>query len=207
MIRVCNKRDCGNEPIPRGKYCELHRTSKKRKDTIIRNIEEHNFYTNNYFEEEKRDKEEKNKKLEEDRLIIKQQEEEYIETERLDKEKMENNEFLKVIQESKDYFIKEKRESILKEPDMTEEEIYFFKIKLPNGKSILRRFLKESKLQNIRDYLDIYFYDNNIKIESYNIVLDFPKIIFTDTIDTNNLKLKDVINSKNIILYIENLDE
>ena len=119
---------------------------------------------------------------------------------------MEKNEFLKAIQESKDCFIKEKRESILKEPDI-EEEIYFFKIKLPNGKSILRRFLKDSNLQNIRDYLDIYFYDNNIKIESYNLVLDFPKIIFTDTKDTNNLKLKDVINKKNIILYIENLDE
>ena len=119
---------------------------------------------------------------------------------------MEKKEYLKAIQQSKDSFIKEQKESILKEPPI-EEGIYFFKIKLPNGKSILRRFLKESKLQNIRDYLDIYFYDNNIKIETYNIVLDFPKIIFTNTIDTNNLKLKDIINSKNIILYIENLDE
>jgi hypothetical protein len=203
MIRICHKRECSNESIPRGKYCELHRTNKKRKDIIIRNFEEED----NYFEEHKRDKEEKNKKLEEDRLIIKQQEEEYRETERLDKENMEKIDILKAIQDSKDYFIKEKRESILKEPDIKEEEIYFFKIKLPNGKSILRRFLKDSNLQNIRDYLDIYFYDNNIKIESYNLVLDFPKIIFTDTKDTNNLKLKDVINKKNIILYIENLDE
>ena len=55
--------------------------------------------------------------------------------------------------------------------------------------------------------MEVYFYDNNISIENYNLVLNFPKIEFVDTIDENNLYIKDVILSKNIIIYIKNLDE
>ena len=208
MIRSCQKRDCENESIPRGKYCELHRTNKKRNN--IRNFKENeiNFYTNNYFEdEEKKEKDEKNKLIEEDRLIRKQQEEEFIETQKLDKENMEKISFLKAIEESKKSFIEEKRKSLLKEPDIKEDGVYSFKIKLSNGKPILRRFSKDSKIQDIRDYLELYFYDNNISIESYNLVLNYPKIQFSNTKDHNDLNIKDAIYSKNIILYIENLDE
>ena len=139
--------------------------------------------------------------------IKKQQEEEFIETQKLDKENMEKISFLKAIEESKKSFIEEKRKSLLKEPDIKEDGVYSFKIKLSNGKPILRRFSKDSKIQDIRDYLELYFYDNNISIESYNLVLNYPKIQFSNTKDHNDLNIKDAIYSKNIILYIENLDE
>lgn len=207
MIRLCQKKDCENESIPRGKYCELHRTNKKRRDVVIRNTNEEQKFFSYFEEEEKIIKEQKNKKIEEDRIIRKEQEAEYKETERLDIEKMENIRFLKAIEESKKNFIKEKKEFLLNEPDIKEEGVYYFKIKLSTGKAILRRFSNDSKIQDIRDYLEVYFYDNNISIENYNLVLNYPKIEFGNTEDENNLKLKNVIEQKNIIIYIRNLDE
>ena len=200
MIRLCQKRYCENESIPRGKYCNLHRTNKK-KQTIIQIKNE-----NNYLQEEDNNKKEINKKIEEDRLIIKQQKDEYIETERIDRENMDKIQFLKVIEESKKLFIKEKRESLEKEPEK-EKDVYSFKIKLPNGKMLLRRFKKYSKINDIRDYLEVYFYDNNISIINYNLVLNYPTIKFENTKDVNDLKLINSIYTKNTILYIENLDE
>ena len=72
---------------------------------------------------------------------------------------------------------------------------------------LLRRFKKYSKINDIRDYLEVYFYDNNISIINYNLVLNYPTIKFENTKDVNDLKLINSIYTKNTILYIENLDE
>ena len=137
-------------------------------------------------------------------MILLEQEQEYKETKRKDMENNENIEILKAIEQSKISFITEKKRLITEEPDIKKEDIYMFKIKLPSGLTITRRFSNYCKIKDIRNYIDVYLYENKIFIENYNLISNFPKVCFE--IHDNDKILKDCISEKNTLLYINNLD-
>ena len=126
-----------------------------------------------------------------------EQDYEFNEAVKIDKEK--NNKKRIRIEE-----IENKRINV-KENEPIESEKYFnIKIKLSNI-TLTKKFKINSKLKDIRDYLDVYFEDNNININNYNLVINQSPIrkllIYDNDITIESLKL-----SNSFILFLENLD-
>jgi hypothetical protein len=210
MNKICKKNNCVNEAIPRGKYCELHKTTRTTRPT--RPLER--LRTNSLPIEENKDTYDRDLELalknslegvkikknqfDEDRKLRLEQENEYqealrLDTERLLKEKIEIEE------------IELKRLNILKN-NPTEKENYFnIKIKLPNNLNLLKKFKEESSVQDIQDYLDVYFFDNKIKIKNYVLVVNNLTKVKLGSRDKDTL-LSSLNMSNNFMMFLENLD-
>ena len=164
MIKICKKKDCNNTAIARGKYCNIHRTNKAKNNIPI--LREETKYNNVDEDIEialklslETLKIEKTNKIEEDRKLKIDQESAFDETVKLDIERMNRK---KVEVEE----LENKRINISKN-NPTEKENYFnIKIKLPSNKALIKKFKEESYVRDIRDYLDVYFFDNNINIKN-----------------------------------------
>lgn len=202
MKKICQKNNC-NKLISKGKYCQDHNIRICKICTYNNNINATECSMCLYnFNENKDIKNMKLKKFEEDRILKKEQEDEYNITALNDSIKNEEKEIMEAIIKSNNFIFEEKKKKILEEPNS--EDVYNIKIKLPNNISLKRKFSKEANFEDIRNYLDIYFVENNIKIIDYYLVTNFPKIKYT--IEDNNKKLKDTNLEKNIVLYIQNND-
>ena len=196
-MKFCKREDCDEVAIPRGKYCEKHRTTKKR--NVIEN-ELSDFdkainlskmtYQNEEKEREKLDK--VIKELEINRLIIEEQDREYEEAKKKDQERINK---IKIQEDN----INNKRKKI--NSIELNKEHYKIKIKLQSGDIILK-CNKNQDILYIKDYLDVYFYDNKLKIENYNLILPTKegKLILKE-----NEKLEELDLPNNFLLYIENL--
>ena len=136
-------------------------------------------------------------KINEDRELRREQEYEFNEAMRMDKEKYEKK--TRRIEEI------EIKRIIIKENEPIESEKYFnIKIKLPNI-TLRRKFKFNANLKDIRDYLDVYFEDNNINIKTYNLVINqspLRKLLIED----NNILIESLKLSNSFILFLENLD-
>ena len=211
MIKVCQKKNCYEPSISRGKYCEQHRTNKakiKPNNNILNHEEKKEelipVNINNYDEdinialklsletlnnERQYMKNINQEKINEDRELRREQEYEFNEAMRMDKE---NHEI-------------EIKRIIIKENEPIESEKYFnIKIKLPNI-TLRRKFKFNANLKDIRDYLDVYFEDNNINIKTYNLVINqspLRKLLIED----NNILIESLKLSNSFILFLENLD-
>jgi len=207
MNKICKKNNCANEAIPRGKYCDLHKTTKttrpserlrtnslpieENKDTYDRDLE---LALKNSLEGLKI----KKNQFDEDRKLRLEQDKEYqealrLDTERLLKEKYELEE------------IELKRANTLQN-NPTEKENYFnIKIKIPNNLTLLKKFKEESSVKDIQDYLDVYFFDNKIKIKNYLLVVNNLTKVKLDSKDKDIL-LSSLNMSNNFIMFLENLD-
>jgi len=207
MNKICKKNNCANEAIPRGKYCDLHKTTKttrpserlrtnslpieENKDTYDRDLE---LALKNSLEGLKI----KKNQFDEDRKLRLEQDKEYqealrLDTERLLKEKYELEE------------IELKRVNTLQN-NPTEKENYFnIKIKIPNNLTLLKKFKEESSVKDIQDYLDVYFFDNKIKIKNYLLVVNNLTKVKLDSKDKDIL-LSSLNMSNNFIMFLENLD-
>lgn len=210
MSRICQKDNCQRVSIPRGKYCIIHRTGKKPAE-IVSPLE------NRTIGEQKHEEERNNQmqQYEEERTLRK--EKEYMETVerdtermRMDDEKKENERF----EEELAYVLKmttemdiensiEKKRKRLEQfvVDENDKNNYKIKFKLKDF-TVLKHFNKNSTINDLRNFVDIYIYENNIKIQNYDLVTNFPKEMLSDL----EMKLSDTKLSKNCILYIENLD-
>jgi hypothetical protein len=200
MIKICKKKDCDNTAIPRGKYCDIHRTNKVKNN--IPNLREETKY--NYIEDdidialklslESLKTEEKNK-IEENRKLKVDQENEYNETVKLDLERIKN-EKLKLEE------IENKRVNISNN-NPTDKELYFnIKIKLPTNISLIKKFKEHSFIKDIRDYLDVYFFDNNIKIKNYILLINAGEKKKLE----NDIPISSLNMSNNFIIYLEDLE-
>ncbi len=209
-MKICSKDNCYKESIPRGKYCKEHCTVKKKLDKLIKELEKEKI---NKEEEKINKEEEKNyneneiKKMNdlfEERKLKADQDEEYQMTLLADRERInkqnEENELKEILELSKKSFIEEKRIKILNEP---ETEYYTIQFKLPSGSNIKRKFSRNCKFVDLRNYLDIYFYDNHLDIINYDLIV-FPKITFT--IENNNDSIESCNFPKNLTFFIYNLD-
>ena len=218
MIKVCQKKNCYEPSISRGKYCEQHRTNKakiKPTNNILNHEEKKEeiipVNINNYDEdinialklsletlnnERQYMKNINQEKINEDRELRREQEYEFNEAMRMDKEKYEKK--TRRIEEI------EIKRIIIKENEPIESEKYFnIKIKLPNI-TLTRKFKFNAILKDIRDYLDVYFEDNNINIKIYNLVINqspLRKLLIED----NNILIESLKLSNSFILFLENL--
>jgi len=194
-IKICKKDKCDNLCLGRFKYCDEHRSIKRKtiEENILRIEQEH----------AREDKEKRLKELEEERELKHQQEEEYEFTRIQDIKIREEQELEKAILESENIYLEEKKKELESEPEDRPDN-FKLKFKLPNGKTITRTFYLGTQLKNIRAYLKIYFHANKIGINNYSLVLNFPKKEFTEI--ENEMLLSDLVSEKNILFYIKNLD-
>ena len=205
MNKICKKNNCTNNAIPRGKYCEIHRTNKITKvrvNSIIVEEEKKDIYETYDNDMELAIKNSlktiKKTQIDEDRKLRLEQEIEYqeamlLDTARLLKEKYEFEE------------LENKRINILKNTPIEKENYFNIKIKLPNNLTILHKFKEDSSIKNIRDYLDVYFFDNKIKIKNYILVVNKLEKIKLSYEDKDTL-ISSLNMSNNFILFLENLD-
>jgi hypothetical protein len=199
MIKICKKKDCNNTAIARGKYCNIHRTNKAKNNIPI--LREETKYNNDEDIELALKlsletlKMEKTNKIEEDRKLKVDQESAFNETVKLDIERM-NRKKLELEE------LENKRINISKN-NPTEKENYFnIKIKLPSNKALIKKFKEESYVNDIRDYLDVYFFDNNINIKNY--------ILLINALEKKKLENSDLISSlnmsNNFMIFLEDID-
>ena len=200
-MRQCMKPNCFNSSIPRGKYCELHRTNR-------RIIEERNRIEERTRIEE-RNIEERQRNMERQQ-IIEEQEREYNETMMKDIERIE---------EEKRKRIEEKEKKNLKEIEMDSLRQQIFSIEM-NDKSFMIRFVlnhnhnhnhkishffkNDATFKDVFDYIDLYIYDNNIKLENYYLVC-YPNLEYTR--QNAKDKLENHFNYKKINLFIKPEEE
>ena len=102
-------------------------------------------------------------------------------------------------------FNDEKRKKIKDEPLV--DNYYLIQFNIPNGKKIKRRFSRLSIIQDVKNYLDIYFIDNKIQIKNYDLCYyssaNFNQII---TKESDMEILKNLFDSNNFALFIINND-
>jgi hypothetical protein len=187
MERLCQKLNCKSTAISRGKYCERHRTNKKKVVDLVKEFDKLEI--------------EKNNKIEEDRVLRAEQQAEYEETMRLDHERLEQLELQKILEISKNEFYKEQEKKLELDP----KDVYYnIKIHFPDGVKIRKAFKKDCKIENIRELIDMYIYNNKIKISNYNLVYNFSKYIFTK--DNSDVLISSLNFPKNFILFLCDLD-
>ena len=212
MVKICAKDNCQQPSIPRGKYCEVHRTGIKKPQTqdierTRRQVEEEINQKQLEDERIRLQKIEDDRqlrldqdrlrlqKIEEDRQLRRDQELEYNETILKDKERMRVEE-----EKKENERFEEELAQIIKMSAEMEIENSIEKKK----KSLERLVVDENDKNNykIKFKLKDFTFLNNIKIQNYDLVTNFPKEILSDLeLELSNTKL-----SKNCILYIENLD-
>lgn len=213
MLKVCQKENCEEPAIKRGKYCVIHRTNKIKSRTISVPVnEERNTFINNYdkdielamkmsLDELNIEKNIYNKKLEDDRQLKLEQEEEYNNIMRLDIQRVRKEK--ERIEE-----IENKRVNVIKNDPLDTDKYFNIKFKLPN-KDVIKKFKLNSKMVNIRDFLDVYFEDNKMSILNYNLVINQTPIRKIG-INDNNMSISSLISSLNLsnnfILFLEQLD-
>lgn len=188
-MKRCQKIYCDLPSIPRGKYCEIHRSVRRRIAPI--------------FEEPERIHKEDTQRIVNDRLIREEQEDEYKETVRLDRENFEKIEYEKILEISRTQYFNDKKMFLLPEPEHG-EDFFNIRIKLPNNTTITRKFSIISKIKDIRDYIEVYFYENGINIVNYILVSNFPHNKFTEK--DSEVEITSLGFPKNFILYLQDLD-
>ena len=201
MNKECGKEDCYELSIRRGKYCELHKTNSKKKKI--------NSYEQDIEDALRLSLHIDKKKIAEDRQIMLEQEREYNETLLLDKKKFENERLLKEQQiENERLRIDELKIKRLKvvdsEPSNNDTEYFTIKIKLPR-QTLIRKFKSTSTVKDIREYLDIYFEDNKINIQNYNLVLNQSPIRKLSVNDIG-VAVSTLSSYNNFLLFVDNLD-
>ena len=184
------KENCEYPSIPRGKFCEMHRTNKRRiapssVPPVSPSIPHEKILEDRFLREEQM--EEYERTVEEDRRRIRELE--------------EQKELEMVIELSKKMELDEKRKKIITEPV---DNYFNVQIIFPNGRKARRKFEDASRLSDIRNFVDVYLIDNEIKIENYDLVHNYPFMKFT--FSENDEPLATTFSQKNFSLYIQNLD-
>jgi len=178
-MKLCAKPSCDNFSIPRGKFCDIHTTSKKRIKT-------------SYSVEN----EEKDKENEERRKIIAEQKEEYETCYLADLEMIRKKEEDEIIKQVKEFEIQEKKKFFDNYVIKDDEECIQFQILLKNGVKLLKSFKTNEYIQILFDYIDnCIAYDKN----EYIFVM-YPKIKINRY---DKCLLKDIFKQRKVSLFIE----
>ena len=182
-MKQCMKPNCFNNSIPRGKYCEIHRTNRRIVEEKNRLIEQTRLEERNRIIEER-------KRNIERQQIIDEQEREYNETmmkdiERIEKEKQQK--------------IHEEEEKNLKEIQMDSLRQRVFSYELNDKSSHF--FNHDATFKDVFNFIDLYSYDNDIRLEKYYLV-SYPNFEYTR--ENLNDKLEKHFNYKKINLFIKN---
>lgn len=198
-MKQCMKPNCFNNSIPRGKYCEIHRTNRRERNRIDerRILEE---MQRQIIEETK--KTEERRIIEERHQIMDEQEKEYHETmmkdiERIEKEKQQK------IDEEEEKNLKEIQMDSLRQRIFSYEmndKSYVIKFVLNHIDKISHFFKHDSTFEDVFNFIDLYVYDNNIKLENYYLIC-YPNHEYRR--NNSNDKLENHFNFKKINMFIK----
>lgn len=71
--------------------------------------------------------------------------------------------------------INELRSSLPVEPSESAPDVSAIRLQLPRGGKLSRRFNKRDTVQTIHDFLQIYFFDNQIEVKNFSVSTNYPK--------------------------------
>ena len=197
MSRKCKFNNCEEICEYRKQFCEYHRRNRKRNSQGVhvspilpegmRNSISEGMSSSN---------------------IIQEQNLEYERCMQLDMQRIQEIENSKILENaiklSLEHELSSKKSKLQDLDTIDDKECFIIKFKLPDSSSINRKFHIESTFEDIRNFLDYYFFNNKSFEElnrcKYDIVANFPKIIFTDLYNTS--KISDHIHDKNILFYV-----
>jgi len=200
MSKICQKINCNREAITRGKYCEEHKTKIKSKKPIqvrIMEFEEEEMRKKEILEKEIIEKQ----KIDEDRYIRQMQQEDYEQAMKMDSERLDKIEFENIIMESKKNYYIELRNRF--DSEILDNNFLSIRIQLPNGSKINKKFNSKTTLNIIRNYIDLYLYENNIDIKNYDLIYNVPDNMFVLEDDSY---ISEIIDEKCFTLYLHNLE-
>jgi len=203
--RTCKINNCNEICQPRKQLCEIHRNRSTRR--LLNNV----ISTTRQLESLRNDDPyprlpQVNSLLEEitERdFIMQHQENEYTEALRNDKERFDNINLEMALKKSKEDLMLNKK-NILDNEEIDLKNCYRIKFKLSTGKSIERKFSIESRFECLRNFIEVYFHDNNILIDDFDLSTTYPKQVFT--LKENPVMLKERFKDLNIVFYIVNND-
>eukprot|EP00605_Chrysophyceae_sp_TOSAG23-4_P000512 GSChrysophyteH1.ASY1.ANO1.574.1 assembled CDS len=146
-----------------------------------------------------------------------EQDREFRESERMDRQRREEREKQRIEAaeraqnegrriaaeaEAAQNILKQKKESLDSEPNAA-PHVTALRVQLPSGQKLNRRFLKSDTVETLRNWLDVYFAENDsISIANYTLCTSFPKKEVTElTASLESLGLH-----PRGMLYVQDLD-
>jgi hypothetical protein len=182
----CAKEDCDNDAIKRGKYCILHRTTRRKTTTptftdedklneelIAKMLEDDVWGGGGGGEGKEEKKEERREEGEEERerrLLVEQQNWEYMEAERQDIENLHR----KQREVDRKIKIRQKFASYRPLPSDIILQFMFPEFCL----KVRQSFHGNAALPDLYDFVDLTLEDNNITMPDYQMVV-YPNIIYS----------------------------
>jgi hypothetical protein len=196
---ICQKPNCLEERIPRGKYCIFHRTGKRRwqEEPVVDVDTELTRAIQASLDEEKR---KMSDKILEDRKLIEEQRVEYEKTVQLDRERLEEMKKNELAQTRFVADIENKRRNIQTRQGDDRRIFYTIKFLLPTNFSIKQTFEESQTIHDIYTYIDVVLYDHgiiNTPLSSYHLYL-YPHQKILDSL----VSLKEMDISKTVVMYI-----
>jgi len=179
-MKRCARTNCFRNSIPRGKYCDEHRVTRKKipQQPNHEPLPQQPFFSVSEIER---------------RLLIDDQDNEYNETMRLDMLRMQENEqkmLEKAFKESEMDQIRQRVFSYEKNDDS-------FNIKFSiNGKTQVHYFNHDAIFKDIFQYIDLYLHDNGLEMD-YELIY-YPNIVFSK----EEQKISDSFNCKSVSLLV-----
>jgi len=178
-MNICQKINCNKSAIHRSKFCIEHEIRKRintEEDIIKEDI------------------------IKEERKLKKEQEDEYKLCLEYDRKVFEDKELQKIIEESLDSYYSEKKNLIETKDN---DSYYTIKIKFQFD-NIVQKFDMKSKISDIFNVIDVYIYEKKININNYNIILNFPKKVFTK--ENKDIFLYELNLEQNFLLHVQDLE-
>jgi hypothetical protein len=147
-MKLCNKEGCDNFSIPRGKYCNVHRTVKRKQTNTSDNIIE-------------------------DRLLIEEQNREYLETLEADLKKIQEKKDEKIMFENNLLKIKKNVEKIDGDKKYFSVKVVFTE---KNGFFYIFELHKHATTKDLYDLIDFFIYENKIDYSNDFSFIYYPNI-------------------------------
>ena len=148
-------------------------------------------------------RQEQDREFQETLLADQQRENERIAKEKAEKEAKEAEEnAIREAEIQKQKYIDECKSMLSPEPTKGASHSTRLRITLPRGTKIDRRFAKTDQIKHVKAFLSIWFHENNVEIERFELSRNYPKKTFTD----EEISLEDGGLSPMAVLMVQDLD-
>ena len=105
-----------------------------------------------------------------------------------------------------DFEFKRKKELITEEPAKG-KGVTQIRINIPAGGRVQRRFLNDAKIIDVRNYIDVEFWERKIAIKNYDLATNFPKRTFGVDVIDQTLSEAGLVGNVNLFIYDLDLHE
>merc|ERR1712232_1316391 len=123
------------------------------------------------------------------------------EAERQEQRRVEEEREKLRIEEEKREILEEAKKLVSEEPP-SGPGVARIRLFLPSGSKVQRRFLANDKVEVIRAYVRLYFDENKIDIENFELSSNYPKKILAN----NSESIQDALGGLQAVIMIRDLD-